>query len=120
MGGFEELSLAIDEYIHFYNHKRLQKRLNGLSSIEYRTKAASLRFIFIISSVYLTGCSSFLKFRVGFLLISILLIFNWTLTESYAYLLSCEKHCFSVSGLNGFIFGKGKRSFTGSIGSASL
>ncbi|KAB2336749.1 IS3 family transposase [Cytobacillus depressus] len=37
---FEELSFAIDEYIHFYNHNRYQKRLNGLSPIEYRTKAA--------------------------------------------------------------------------------
>lgn len=39
-GSFEELSKAIDEYIHFYNHERLQKRLNGLSPMEYRTKAA--------------------------------------------------------------------------------
>ncbi len=37
---FEELSLAIDEYIHFYNHDRYQKRLNGLSPMEYRAKAA--------------------------------------------------------------------------------
>jgi putative transposase len=37
---FEELSLAIKEYIHFYNHDRYQKRLNGLSPIEYRAKAA--------------------------------------------------------------------------------
>lgn len=37
---FEELSLAINEYIHFYNHDRYQKRLNGLSPIEYRAKAA--------------------------------------------------------------------------------
>ncbi len=37
---FEELSLAIDEYIHFYNHERYQKRLNGLSPMEYRAKAA--------------------------------------------------------------------------------
>ncbi|WP_170211395.1 IS3 family transposase, partial [Robertmurraya siralis] len=36
---FEELSLAIDEYIQFYNHERYQKRLNGLSPIEYRAKA---------------------------------------------------------------------------------
>ena len=31
---------AMDEYIQFYNHDRLQKRLNGLSPIEYRAKAA--------------------------------------------------------------------------------
>ncbi|PEP88492.1 IS3 family transposase [Bacillus toyonensis] len=37
---FEELKKDIEEYIHFYNHERLQKRLNSLSSFEYRTKAA--------------------------------------------------------------------------------
>ena len=37
---FEELSKAIDEYIHFYNHDRYQKRLNGLSPMEYRAEAA--------------------------------------------------------------------------------
>jgi len=37
---FEELSNAINQYIHFYNHDRYQKRLNGLSPIEYRAKAA--------------------------------------------------------------------------------
>jgi putative transposase len=37
---FEELSFAINEYIHFYNHDRYQKRLNGLSPMEYRAKAA--------------------------------------------------------------------------------
>ncbi|MBT2639439.1 IS3 family transposase [Bacillus sp. ISL-39] len=37
---FEELSSAIDEYIYFYNHERYQKRLNGLSPLEYRAKAA--------------------------------------------------------------------------------
>jgi len=36
---FEELSLAIDEYVHFYNYERYQKRLNGLSLMEYRAKA---------------------------------------------------------------------------------
>ncbi len=39
-GTFEELSKAIDEYIFFYNHNRYQKRLNGLSPMEYRAKAA--------------------------------------------------------------------------------
>ncbi|WP_353893047.1 IS3 family transposase [Proteinivorax hydrogeniformans] len=33
---FKELKDAIDEYIHFYNHTRLQKKLSGLSPIEYR------------------------------------------------------------------------------------
>lgn len=37
---FEELSKAVDEYIQFYNHDRYQKRLNGLSPLEYRAKAA--------------------------------------------------------------------------------
>lgn len=37
---FDELKKAIEEYIHFYNQKRLQKRLNSFSPIEYRTKAA--------------------------------------------------------------------------------
>lgn len=37
---FEELSKAIDDYIYFYNHERYQKRLNGLSPMEYRAKAA--------------------------------------------------------------------------------
>ena len=34
-----DLKKDIDEYIHFYNNKRLQKRLNGLSPMEYRAKA---------------------------------------------------------------------------------
>jgi len=37
---FDELKNAVDEYIRFYNHERLQERLNGLSPIEYRTEAA--------------------------------------------------------------------------------
>jgi len=37
---FEELSRAIDEYIYFYNHERYQEKLNGLSPVEYRAKAA--------------------------------------------------------------------------------
>jgi putative transposase len=37
---FDELSNAIEEYIHFYNYERYQKRLNGLSPMEYRAKAA--------------------------------------------------------------------------------
>lgn len=36
---YEELSNAIDEYINFYNTKRLQKNLNGLSPIEFRALA---------------------------------------------------------------------------------
>ena len=37
---FEELTRAIDEYISFYNTRRLQKRLNGLSPLEFRALAA--------------------------------------------------------------------------------
>ncbi|WP_143469702.1 IS3 family transposase, partial [Lentibacillus sediminis] len=37
---YEELSLAIEDYIRFYNHDRYQKRLNGLSPMEHRAKAA--------------------------------------------------------------------------------
>jgi len=37
---FEDLERAIDEYIQFYNQDRYQERLNGLSPVEYRVKAA--------------------------------------------------------------------------------
>lgn len=37
---FEELKTDIDDYIHFYNYERLQAKLNGLSPMEFRTKAA--------------------------------------------------------------------------------
>ncbi|MFJ4114716.1 IS3 family transposase, partial [Pseudomonas sp. NPDC089758] len=30
-----------DEYIHYYNHDRIKLRLNGLSPVEYRTRAAA-------------------------------------------------------------------------------
>ncbi|WP_161628739.1 IS3 family transposase [[Clostridium] dakarense] len=33
---FDELHLEIDNYIEFYNNKRLQKKLKGLTPIEYR------------------------------------------------------------------------------------
>nr|WP_256835339.1 IS3 family transposase [Parageobacillus thermoglucosidasius] len=32
---------AIEEYIDFYNHSRFQEKLNDLSPIEYREKAAA-------------------------------------------------------------------------------
>ncbi|WP_083226995.1 MULTISPECIES: IS3 family transposase [Lysinibacillus] len=31
---------AIDDYIHFYNHHRYQKRLNGLIPLAFRVQAA--------------------------------------------------------------------------------
>lgn len=37
---FDELSKAIDEYMLFYNNKRLQKNLGELSPMEYRALAA--------------------------------------------------------------------------------
>lgn len=37
---FEELQKSVDDYIYFYNYKRLQKRLNSLSPVEFRTMAA--------------------------------------------------------------------------------
>lgn len=37
---FETLKKDIDDYIRFYNYERLQKKLNSLSPMEFRTKAA--------------------------------------------------------------------------------
>ena len=37
---YEALVQAIKTYIDFYNHQRYQKRLNGLSPMEYRAQAA--------------------------------------------------------------------------------
>jgi len=37
---FEDLEADIEDYIDFYNNERLQAKLNGLSPMEYRTKAA--------------------------------------------------------------------------------
>lgn len=34
-----ELRIAIDEYIHYYNHERIKQKLKGLSPVEYRTQA---------------------------------------------------------------------------------
>lgn len=36
---YTELSDAIDEYIHFYNYERYQKKLNGLAPMEFRNQA---------------------------------------------------------------------------------
>lgn len=38
---FDQLKNDIDIYIHFYNYERLQKKLNSLSPMEFRAKAAS-------------------------------------------------------------------------------
>lgn len=37
---FKELEKDIEDYIHFYNNERLQAKLEGLSPMEFRTKAA--------------------------------------------------------------------------------
>jgi putative transposase len=37
---YEALELAIDTYISFYNNVRYQEKLNGLSPLEYRARAA--------------------------------------------------------------------------------
>jgi putative transposase len=37
----EQLLMAIDNYIQFYNHERFQAKLNSLSPVEYRTKAVA-------------------------------------------------------------------------------
>lgn len=37
---FEALKKDIDKYIYFYNYERLQAKLNSLSPMEFRTKAA--------------------------------------------------------------------------------
>lgn len=34
---FEELKEGIDEYIEFYNNKRLQRKLKGMTHLEYRS-----------------------------------------------------------------------------------
>lgn len=36
---FEELKKAIEVYIEFYNRRRYQEKLNGLSPYEFRAKA---------------------------------------------------------------------------------
>lgn len=38
----QELSQAVDKYIHYYNNKRIMLRLKGLSPIEYRTQTLAI------------------------------------------------------------------------------
>jgi putative transposase len=35
---YQELKYAIDDYMEFYNNRRLQKKLKGLTPIEYRNQ----------------------------------------------------------------------------------
>ncbi|WP_442950603.1 transposase, partial [Paenibacillus sp. FJAT-27812] len=37
---FADLKRDIEAYIYFYNNERLQAKLNGLSPMEFRSKAA--------------------------------------------------------------------------------
>lgn len=39
-GTEEEVNKAIERYIHFYNHERIQARLRSLSPVQYRAEAA--------------------------------------------------------------------------------
>jgi transposase InsO family protein len=47
---FKELEKDIEHYIEFYNNERLQKRLNSLSPMEYRTLAAWMLLLFSLST----------------------------------------------------------------------
>ena len=38
---FEALESDIEQYIEFYNHKRLQAQLNSLAPVEFRAQAAA-------------------------------------------------------------------------------
>ena len=35
----EQLEQQIHEYIHYYNHERIQLKLKGLSPVQYRTQS---------------------------------------------------------------------------------
>ncbi|WP_420794213.1 IS3 family transposase [Providencia rettgeri] len=37
----DQLKVAVDEYIHYYNHDRIKVKLNGLSPVQYRTRTIS-------------------------------------------------------------------------------
>lgn len=39
---FEELKLAVDQYMYFYNHERYRSKFNGLAPIEVRNQAILL------------------------------------------------------------------------------
>ncbi len=38
----EELSVALDEYIRYYNHDRIKSKLGGLSPVEFRTQSVGM------------------------------------------------------------------------------
>lgn len=37
---FEELKIAVPEYIYYYNNKRIKAKLTGLSPVEYRKQTS--------------------------------------------------------------------------------
>ena len=39
---FEELKQAIENYIYYYNHKRIKAKLTGMSPVEYRKHTSQL------------------------------------------------------------------------------
>ncbi|MBO1002660.1 IS3 family transposase [Pseudogracilibacillus auburnensis] len=39
---YEDLQRAIDEYIYYYNHKRIKAKLTGMSPVEYRKQTSQL------------------------------------------------------------------------------
>ena len=39
---FEQLQQAIEEYIYYYNNKRIKVKLTGMSPVEYRKQASQL------------------------------------------------------------------------------
>lgn len=38
----EELTVALDEYIRYYNHERIKSKLGGLSPVEFRTQSVGV------------------------------------------------------------------------------
>lgn len=37
----EHFKIELDNYIHYYNHKRIKAKLNGMSPVQYRTHIPS-------------------------------------------------------------------------------
>jgi len=68
------LKEAIKKYIHFYNHKRLQAKLKGLTPIDYRAQALifllhrkvhfHLRIIFILNIMYTRAYGKMIQSRL--------------------------------------------------------
>ena len=37
----EQFEIELENYIHYYNHKRIKEKLNGMSPVQYRTHIPS-------------------------------------------------------------------------------